>query len=212
MDKRAQIDALFTEMMAAALPLQDQSPFVPGDGDPNAKIVFIGEAAGFHEAQQRKPFVGRSGKLLTVVMEENGMRRETVWITNVVKARPPENRDPLPMEIEAYRPYLDRELSIIRPAVIVTLGRFALNWFLPEVMISRVHGTKQMASGGQVIFPMFHPSAALRAPDMMRSFREDFVKLVEVGLGMKSATTISVVSESPVELAQPAAKQKKLFI
>jgi len=129
MSKAEQLNQLFSEMETADLPLRESSPLIPGEGNPNARILFIGEAGGFNEAKLKRPFVGRAGQLLNTALTENGLSRDDVWITNVVKARPPENRDPLPEEIESYRPYLERELLIVSPKIIATLGRFAMNWF-----------------------------------------------------------------------------------
>lgn len=157
---------------------------VPAEGNPDAKIFFIGEAAGFHELQQRRPFVGVAGKLLTRTLVANGINREDVWISNVVKTRPPENRDPLPEEIEAYRPYLDEEITIIQPKLIVTLGRFSMGKFLgPDVRISQVHGQARWITFGNlrfVLLPMYHPAAALRAGTILKSFEEDFKKIPKI--------------------------------
>ena len=115
---------------------------IPGDGNPDTEIVFIGEAGGYHESIQRKPFVGNAGKLLDKLLAMIKLPRESVYITNMVKTRPPENRDPLPAELEAFSRYLDMELEVIEPKVVVTLGRFSMAKFLPNVYISGVHGRK----------------------------------------------------------------------
>lgn len=183
MDKRQSLDQLFLEMTVVNLPLLDQSPLIPGDGNTNSPIIFIGEAGGHNETIQKKPFVGRAGKLLDKVLDESGLHRDSFWVTNVIKARPPENRDPLPEEIEAYRPFLERELAIINPAMIVTLGRFAMNWFLPDEKISRVHGHSKKSSSGVTIFPLYHPSAALRAGEVLTAFKADVRTLAELITG-----------------------------
>lgn len=153
---------------------------VPGEGNPDADVLFIGEGPGFHEDQQRRPFVGVSGQLLRKTMVENGFLPENVFITNIVKFRPPENRDPTPSEIEFFRPFLDKQIEIIDPKIVVTLGRYSMYKFLgADVSISRVHGWSQKI-GKFIIFPMFHPAAALRAGDMMKMFLEDFKKLREL--------------------------------
>ena len=153
---------------------------VPGEGNPDAEILFIGEAPGATEDQLGRPFVGVSGQLLRRTMAENGFKPEEVFITNIVKFRPPENRDPLPAEIEFFRPFLDKQIEIINPKIIVTLGRFSMFKFLGEgVSISRVHGWSRRI-GKYTVFPMFHPAAALRAGDMMKMFLEDFKKLREL--------------------------------
>src|SRR3989344_8589833 len=122
------------------LPLTDSANLVFGEGDPDCEVLFIGEAPGFHENQQKRPFVGRAGQLLDKMIAGIGWRREDVYITNIVKRRPPENRDPLPEEIEDYRPYLGRQIEIIAPKIIVPLGRFSMNYFLPLAKITRDQG------------------------------------------------------------------------
>lgn len=185
-DQSFQLSALIAklEKNAPRLPLAKTArDIVPPAGNPEAEIFFIGEAAGYHEHLQRKPFVGQAGKLLTKLLEENGLHREDVWISNILKVRPPDNRDPLPEEIAAYKPYLDEEIRIIKPKVIVTLGRFSLAKFFPEVYISQIHGQARWVDyAGQkiLIFPMYHPAAALRNGSVMLSFRTDFKKLVDV--------------------------------
>ena len=159
------------------LPLQE-SNLVFGEGDPDAKVLFIGEAPGEREDELKRPFVGRAGKLLDKLIEEAGWKRENVYITNIVKRRPPENRDPLPEEIAAYKPYLARQIEIINPLLIATLGRFSMNYFLPEAKITRDEG-KIFKSGGRLIYPLLHPAAALRSPEMMNAFRKSFLRLPE---------------------------------
>jgi uracil-DNA glycosylase family 4 len=156
---------------------------VPGDGNPEAEIVFIGEAPGYYESVQRKPFVGRSGQFFIKTLTEVGYPRGTVYITNIVKVRPPDNRDPLPDEIRAYKPYLDEEIEVIQPVVIITLGRFSMAKFLPTVKISQVHGRLHKVnwnSGCVFVLPMYHPAAALRNPKMAESFVADFQKIPKV--------------------------------
>lgn len=156
---------------------------VPGEGNPDAEIMFIGEAPGFNEDQQGRPFVGVSGQLLRKTMAGNGFNEKEVFITNIVKFRPPENRDPTPQEIEYFKPFLDKQIEIIDPKVIVTLGRFSMYKFLGEgVSISRIHGQSRTINLGDkkiTIFPMYHPAAALRAGEMMKMFLDDFKKLRE---------------------------------
>lgn len=148
-----------------------------GDGNPDSDIMFIGEAAGYHESVQHKPFVGQAGKLLNRTLDEIGIKREDVYITNVIKARPPNNRDPLQEEIDAFKEFLDKEIEIVDPPVIVTLGRFSMNKFLPGVKISQVHGKPTLIEwkGKKIaVVPMYHPAAALRASAIMQQFRQDF--------------------------------------
>ncbi len=160
-----------------SLPLNSNLVF--GEGNPDCEVLFIGEAPGYNEDVERRPFVGRGGQLLRECIRSIGSREEDVYITNIVKRRPPENRDPLPEEIEAYKPYLTRQIEIIDPKVIVPLGRFSMNYFLPEAKISRDQG-KAFRVGKRIVFPMFHPAAALRGTEVMNIFRAGFKKLPEV--------------------------------
>ena len=149
---------------------------VPGEGDPHARIMLIGEGPGYHEDQQGRPFVGASGKFLSELLAHAGLTREDVFITNVVKCRPPGNRDPLPDEIAACSNYLDRQIEAINPDVIVTLGRFSMaRWFAGE-RISKIHGQPRK-SNGRLIVPMFHPAAALHQQSIRPQIEEDFRKL-----------------------------------
>jgi DNA polymerase len=154
---------------------------VPGEGNPHAEIMFIGEAPGFHENQEGRPFVGQAGKLLRKTLRDNGWEEDEVYITNVVKYRPPANRDPTKEEIEFFRPFLDQQIEVIGPKIIVTLGRYSMYKFLGEgVSISRVHGQARTVIWGDkriIIFPMFHPAAALRDGMVARKFEDDFKKL-----------------------------------
>lgn len=162
----------------AALPLSGSAHLVFGEGDAHARVMFIGEAPGRKEDELRRPFVGRAGKLVDAMLAKISWPRESVYITNIVKRRPPENRDPNPEEIAAYRPYLKRQIDIIDPAIIVTLGRFSMNYFLPDAKISAAHGTVfRLASQPCLIFPLYHPAAALRSGKMMQAFADDFKKL-----------------------------------
>ena len=155
---------------------------VPGAGNSEAKLVFIGEAPGFHEDQQGVPFVGAAGKLLDKLLAEIGLRRDEVWIGNMLKHRPPNNRDPLPEELLACKPFLARQLEVINPKLIVTLGRFAMNYFLPEEKISQAHGMARyivFSGKRRVLIPVYHPAAALRNGGMMSDLREDFEKVAQ---------------------------------
>lgn len=157
---------------------------VPGEGNPDAEIMFIGEAPGFNENSSGRPFVGQAGKLLRKTLLENGWQEQEVYITNIVKYRPPENRDPKPLEIEFFRPFLDKQIAIIDPKILVTLGRFSLYKFLGSgVPISRIHGQPQPITWHKktiIIFPMFHPAAALRDDFVMNMFSQDFRQLREL--------------------------------
>lgn len=149
---------------------------VPGEGPVDARIMFIGEGPGANEDQTGRPFVGAAGQLLERLLASIGLMREDVYIANVVKCRPPMNRDPEPDEIEACKPYLGRQLKIIDPTIIVTLGRFAMERWLPDKKISRVHG-QSFRYGSRLIVPLFHPAAALRRPEWQVALEEDFLRL-----------------------------------
>ena len=149
---------------------------VPGEGNPDARILLIGEAPGFHEDAQGKPFIGNSGKFLTELLGKAGLNREDVFITNVVKHRPPGNRDPLPDEILACALWLDKQISIIDPDIIVTLGRFSMARFFPGERISKIHGQPKEVDGRFVV-PMYHPAAALHNGSLKPEIEADFAKL-----------------------------------
>lgn len=150
---------------------------VPGDGNPRSEIVFIGEAPGEQEDKQGRPFVGNAGKLLEELLGTIGLKREDVYITNVVKFRPPQNRDPTPEEKEACLPFLQLELSIIRPKVVVPLGRHALLHFFAKLSISEAHGKPQRLTDGLTVFPIYHPAAALHNPGLRQALKDDFQAL-----------------------------------
>jgi DNA polymerase len=159
-----------------------------GDGSPDAEIVFIGEAPGKNEDEQGKPFVGAAGKFLNEMLEGIGLKREEVYITNIVKYRPPNNRDPLPEEKKAFLPYLQSQLEVIQPKIVATLGRHSTNCFLPDLQISRVHGQPKRIkiqfgdkpAQSLVIMPLFHPAAALYNGGMRQTLIDDFAKIPEV--------------------------------
>lgn len=155
-----------------------------GDGNPDAQLVFIGEAPGKNEDLKGKPFVGAAGKFLDEMLASAGLARDDVYITNIVKYRPPNNRDPLPEEKKVFLPYLQAQLEVIQPVMVATLGRHSLNCFLPDAQISKVHGhpmrirLKFKNGGGEgfpiVILPLFHPAAALYNGSMRQTLMEDF--------------------------------------
>lgn len=159
----------------ANLPLREGS-LVFGEGNIDCDVMFIGEAPGFHEDQLKRPFVGRAGQLLDKLIIMVGWKREDVYITNIVKRRPPENRDPLPEEIEAYKPYLKEQIQIINPKIIAPLGRFSMNYFLPSAKITRDQG-KVFRMKDKLIVPLLHPAAALRGTGALNSLKESFKKL-----------------------------------
>ena len=162
------------------LPLCGEANLVFGEGSADAEVMFIGEAPGFHEDKLARPFVGQAGKLLDKLLVKINWPRESVYITNIVKRRPPGNRDPLPSEIDAYKPYLERQIKIINPKIIATLGRYSMNYFLPEAKISRDHGVAQFTRGGYLILPLYPPAAALRATAVLKDLEIDFKKLPEI--------------------------------
>lgn len=153
---------------------------VMGDGNVDTDIVFIGEAPGKNEDETGLPFVGAAGKFLDEMLSTAGMSRSDIYITNIVKYRPPNNRDPLPEEKRAFWPYLVRQLDVIRPKIVVTLGRHSMEYFLPEQKISAIHGQPKRISFGEdkiVIVPLYHPAAALYNGSMRATLIEDFMKL-----------------------------------
>jgi uracil-DNA glycosylase family 4 len=181
---------------------QGRTQVVFGVGNPHADVMFIGEGPGYHEDRQGEPFVGAAGQLLTRLLAEIGLRREDVYIANVVKCRPPGNRDPLPDEIESCRPYLDGQLELIRPRLIVTLGNFATRVMLDrQVSISRVRG-ERFTVDGRTVIPTFHPAAVLHGGGesgaQMASLRTDF-------------RTIRSVLEEPQPVTVPPEEQLGLF-
>lgn len=150
---------------------------VPGHGNYSSLVIFVGEGPGFEEDKQGKPFVGRSGRFLTENLERIGLQREDVFITNVVKCRPPENRDPTTEEIAACSDYLTRQILLINPRIIVTLGRHSMCRWLPGASITRIHGQIKNIGRGRVLLPMFHPAAALRSDTWRVEFEKDFLVL-----------------------------------
>lgn len=179
---------------------------VPGDGNPNSPVVFIGEGPGRVEDEEGRPFVGPAGKLLANLLASIGWKREDVYITNVVKCRPPANRDPLPAEVEEHKPFLQRELDLIQPKLIVLLGRHALHWFLPAEQISKCHGQAKR-HGQHVYFPIYHPAAALHNPNLGNTLKTDFLKIPAVLLKIDELDQ-SQSNHSPV-VSQPQPSTKK---
>jgi len=152
---------------------------VPGEGAEDAELLFIGEAPGWHEDQQGRPFVGPAGALLDQLLSSIGLSREQVYIANVIKCRPPGNRDPLPDEIQACRRWLDRQIELIQPSMIITLGRYSLMRYFPRENISKVHG-KPRREGGVVYYPMYHPAAALHQGNLRQVIQADMIKIPEI--------------------------------
>jgi DNA polymerase len=151
---------------------------VPGEGPASAEILLIGEGPGFYENEQGRPFVGAAGKFLDELLQKAGVNRKSVFITNVVKCRPPGNRDPLPEELSACNSFLERQIEAINPLIIVTLGRYSMSKFMYNARISEVHG-KPVWIRSRLIVPMFHPAAALHQPSLKTSVERDFSRLPE---------------------------------
>ena len=203
--KSKQLDGIKSKILTDKVCLElarSATQLVFGDGNPDATILFVGEAPGKHEDEQGKPFVGAAGKFLNEMLSMIGLVRQDVYITNIVKYRPPNNRDPLPEEKKAFLPYLQAQLEVIRPKLMVTLGRHSLNCFLPDLQVSKCHGQpkrvrinlshdgKGMATGtgdlSLVILPLFHPAAALYNGAMRQTLIDDFVRIPSI---IKKITT-----------------------
>lgn len=188
---------------------------VPGEGPADSAIMLIGEGPGFYENEQGRPFVGAAGKYLDELLSKAGLSRAEVFITNVVKCRPPGNRDPLPEELFACSGYLDRQIDTINPLVVVTLGRYSMTKFLPNVKISEAHG-KPAWVRGRLIVPMFHPAAALHQPSLKTSVERDFARLPEWiqearQSGRTNGPAVRLLRDAPGLAPQPAAQQGDLF-
>jgi DNA polymerase len=164
---------------------------VPGEGPSDADIMLIGEGPGFHENMQGKPFVGAAGDLLVELLNTIGMNREQVFITNVVKCRPPGNRDPSPEELKACSSYLERQIQAINPKVIVTLGRFSMARFIPHAKISEIHGQPIQVKGTLVV-PFYHPAAALHRPSLRLTVEEDFSLLPDLIKNAQKAPEVEI--------------------
>lgn len=174
---------------------------VPGEGSWSADIMFIGEAPGFHEDRSGEPFVGAAGKFLNEMLESIGLDRSSVYITNVVKCRPPGNRDPLPDEIEACSGYIDQQIELIDPKVVVTLGRFSMSRWFPQERISRIHG-KPKRFGKITVVPMYHPAAALHQSSLKATIEADMQKLPQV---------LAQIEAEEAESDEPEVEQMRLF-
>ncbi|MCL2149747.1 MAG: uracil-DNA glycosylase [Dehalococcoidia bacterium] len=175
---------------------------VPGEGPDNAEIMFIGEAPGYHEDQQGRPFVGQAGQFLSELLASIGLQRPDVYITNIIKTRPPGNRDPLPVEINNCKAWLDRQLEIIHPKMIVTLGRYSMARFFPGKTISQIHGAS-VTKDGVIYFAMYHPAAALHQQSLRDTIMKDMQKI--------PALLQANAGEAPAEASVAAAKQLPLF-
>jgi len=179
---------------------------VPGEGHPDTEVVFVGEGPGYNEDQQGRPFVGAAGNLLNELLRQIGWKRPEVFITNVVKCRPPGNRDPEPAEIAACAPYLKRQLAVLDPAVVVTLGRHSLGYFNPGERISGAHGTVRptdpdTGAPDAVTYAMYHPAAALRQGSLKQTMLEDMCNLPDALIASRARRTAHAQAQQP---AQPA--------
>jgi len=181
---------------------------VPGEGPSDADIMLIGEGPGFHENMQGRPFVGAAGELLVELLDSIGMKREDVYITNVVKCRPPGNRDPAPEELLACSQYLDQQVQVINPKVIVTLGRFSMARYIPHSKISEIHG-QAIQVKGKLVVPFYHPAAALHRTSLRTTVEEDFSKLPDSIKNTKKAPEIKI--EQPSVENEDQAEQLSLF-
>lgn len=183
MTKQAQLDKIKEEIIKQNICpdlAKAATNMVFGDGNPDADVVFIGEAPGKNEDQQGLPFVGAAGRFLDEMLKGAGLKREDVYITNIVKYRPPNNRDPYPDEKAAFLPFLKRQLEVIKPKLVVTLGRHSMEVLLPPgLKISQVHGQPKRYSG-QVYLPLFHPAAALYTGSMRQTMIDDFSRIPQV--------------------------------
>ncbi len=187
---------------------------VPGEGPANAEIMLIGEGPGFNENEQGRPFVGAAGQFLEQLLGQAGLKRTDVWIGNVVKCRPPNNRDPMPEELAACNLYLERQMAAINPKIIITLGRFSMGKFMPGARISSVHGQMRQI-GGRFVIPMFHPAAALHNPTYKPLILQDFARLPQMleqaraALG-KMRAALGKMRPAPIEPEKPKEEPKQL--
>jgi uracil-DNA glycosylase family 4 len=181
---------------------------VPGEGPANAEIMFIGEGPGFHENEQGRPFVGAAGQFLDELLAQAGLKRSDVWIGNVVKCRPPGNRDPLPEELAACNEYLERQIAAINPKIIITLGRYSMGKFMPGAKISSVHGQMRRV-GERFVIAMFHPAAALHQAALKPAIMKDFSQLPK----MLDQARASLKNSSPVkDPEEPKEEPKQLSL
>jgi len=195
MDKKEKLEILKKEMENDnSLPLRKGATnLVFGEGNPDTEMLFIGEGPGYWEDQKGIPFVGNAGTLLNKLLQSIKVNREDVFVTNVVCFRPPNNRDPLPEEINAFKPYIDKIIDIVDPKIIITLGRFSMAKFIPNVFISSVHGSVNNIKWNdkdKVVIPMYHPAAALRNGNVMNMIKNDFLKIPEVLKDVKSKVVV----------------------
>jgi len=176
---------------------ESRTKVVPGEGPEDTAIVFIGEAPGWHEDQQGRPFVGPAGHFLDELLASIGLKRGEVYICNVIKCRPPQNRDPLPAEIKACQKWLDLQLELLHPKLVVTLGRYSMMRFFPGETITKIHG-KARKQGGIIYYPLYHPAAALHQRSLQEIIRADTLK---IPLLLAEAEGVSELKEKPQQLS-----------
>jgi DNA polymerase len=208
-ERRVALEAIASEVRACTRCRlhEGRGKAVPGEGSPDTEVVFVGEGPGFNEDREGRPFVGRAGGLLVQLLGSIGWQREDVFITNVVKCRPPDNRDPQPDEIAACAPYLRRQLEALDPAVVVTLGRYSMAAFMPGARIGQVHGTTgpidpELGPSDGVAFAMYHPAAALRTPALER---ESYADIARVPAVLERAREHRAQAEAPIETTRVGA-------
>ena len=189
---------------------EGRTQVVFGVGNPDADLMFVGEAPGFHEDQQGIPFVGQAGKLLDRLLAGIGLERSDIYIANVLKCRPPQNRDPLPEEIASCEPHLFRQIELIQPTLVATLGNFATKLLSGKPLgITRVHGQEQPVTLGTsqvLLYPLYHPAAALYTPSMLKVLEEDFARIPEL-ISRADATVPVAIEPDPSELVELPARE-----
>lgn len=206
-ERRAALEAIAAEVRVCTRCRlhETRTNAVPGEGHPDTEVVFVGEGPGFHEDRLGRPFVGRAGDLLVKLLASIGWRRDEVFITNVVKCRPPDNRDPQPDEVAACQPYLRRQLEALDPSVVVTLGRHSMARFMPGARISEAHGTVRVAdpaTGARdaSVYALYHPAAALRSTSVERTSFEDVAGVpaaLEAARARRAGTTRATAALAP---------------
>jgi len=211
-ERRAALEAIAAEVRTCTRCRlhEGRTRAVPGEGHPSTEVVLVGEGPGMNEDRQGRPFVGRAGDLLVRLLASIGWRREDVFITNIVKCRPPENRDPEPDEIAACEPFLRRQLEALDPALIVTLGRHSMARFMPGTAISRSHGTVRPAdpatgAGGALVFAMYHPAAALRTPAIEEASYADIGRVPAALADARVRRGVASEAATPPPMAEPPA-------
>jgi DNA polymerase len=198
MTAQERMESLYARVRTCTLcPLsKTRTHAVPGEGPLDAEVMCIGEAPGMNEDRQGRPFVGQAGQFLNELLEAGGLGRDEVYICNVLKCRPPGNRDPFPAEIDACRDYLDEQIDLVDPLVIITLGRFSMAKFFPNQAISRIHG-RVKETAGRYYLPMYHPAAALHQQSLRQAIEEDMLKIPSL---LARTETIKEEEKQPQQL------------